>query len=407
MSEGEVRRRRREPTLPMLIGPTVPALIPAELRRYTRDLVKWRSGNRVVPLRGGRECFPAMLRAIASARTSIGLETYIIDGDATGRRFADALVERAKAGVTVRLLYDALGGFGLPGAVVEELRDAGAEVAVFHRFAPWRQRWSFVRRDHRKILVVDDEIAFTGGINISDDYADAGDGGKGWHDVHCEIHGPVVLDLSRLFRRTWLYAGGSDYPAPVAAERSAEVAGPTFARVLDNAYRRRRRRFRRAYLAAINAARETVLIENAYFVPDRGVRAVLRRAAARGVDVRVIIPSRSDVLLLELASLFVCRRLANAGVKILRWRGPMMHAKTAVVDARWATIGSYNLDNVSLRFNLEVGVETLDRDLGELMRAHFEIDAAATDPYDENAWRRLPWYRKVAAWFAYRLRRWL
>jgi cardiolipin synthase len=398
------RRRRRETATPTS---TAIVHIPTELRRYTTDLARWRGGNQIRQLVSGRETFPAMLGAIAGARHSICLETYIYREDRTGRRFAEALMERARAGVAVRLIVDAIGSFTLAAAFLTELREAGVEVVEFHPIAPWRQRWSLSRRNHRKILVVDDEVGFTGGLNIADDYADVEDGGAGWRDTHCELRGPIVADLARSFRRMWINNGGTDYKAPPRAELVAPSAGKVLARLLDNTVRKRRRRIRRAYLAAITGATREVLIANAYFIPDRGVRAALRRAVRRGVSVRIIVPGRSDVRLIELASLLVLRRLARAGVRFFRWRGAMLHAKTAVIDGTWSTIGSYNLDNISLFYNLEDTVECLDAAHGAAMVRQFELDAANADPFDETTWRQLPWWKKAGAWLAYQFRRWL
>jgi cardiolipin synthase len=180
-----------------------------------------------------------------------------------------------------------------------------------------------------------------------------------------------------------------------------------FIRLLDNTQRRQRTTVRRAYLHVIKAARRTVLIQNAYFLPDRGLRRALSRAAARGVDVRIMVPGNSDVRLAEWAALYVLRRLARRGVRIYFWRGVMMHAKTATVDTAWSTIGSYNFDAQSRFNNLEVTIEILDAATAQTLAANFERDIANADPYDEAAWLRLPWWRKAAAWIGYRLRRFL
>jgi cardiolipin synthase len=170
-----------------------------------------------------------MLDAITQAKTSILLETYILAADHTGDRFKLALVERARAGVIVRIIYDAVGSFGLSSAWIEDLRAAGAEVIDFNPIAPWRARFNLSHRDHRKILVVDDEIAFTGGLNIANDYAAVAEGGVGWHDMHCRVRGAIVADLARLFRRTWLRSGGTPFPA---AKRTTGMLGESFVRVL-------------------------------------------------------------------------------------------------------------------------------------------------------------------------------
>jgi cardiolipin synthase len=381
-------------------------LLPKEVQRYARSAVRWRAGCEVTVLRDGAETYPAMLAAIAGAQRTIHLETYILAPDHTGERFKLALIERARAGVIVRLMYDAVGSFGLADGWLGELRSSGGHIVVFNPIAPWRARWRLSHRDHRKLLVIDDELAFTGGLNLANDYASVDDGGAGWHDMHCRVRGTIVTDLSRLFRRSWLRAGGESYPAPSPLDLPA-TPGTSYVRAIDNTKRRSKPAIRRAYLHVIKAARHTVLIQNAYFLPDRGLRRALVQARRRGCDVRVIVPGRSDVRLIEWASLYVLRRLARRGVQILRWRGAMMHAKTAVIDALWSTIGSYNFDAQSRFNNLEVTVEILDPAIGQAMVQEFEGDRECCEPFDEAAWMRLPWWRKALAWFAYRLRRYL
>jgi cardiolipin synthase len=296
--------------------------LPAHMRRYARALVRWRDRGELTVLREGGETFPAMLAALAGAQRSICFETYILAADLTGDRFKAVLIDRARAGVEVRLIYDAVGSFGLPESWVDEMRTAGCEVIDFNPIAPWRRRFRLSHRDHRKIIVVDDRVAFTGGLNIANDYAALADGGLGWHDVHCRVTGPIVTDLARMFRRTWLRCGGSHYRAPPPAS-DPPTGTKAFIRLLDNTLRRQRKTVRRAYLHAINAARRFVLIQNAYFLPDRGLRRALGKAVARGVDVRVLVPGRSDVRLIEWAGLYVFRRLARRGVKMFLWRGVM------------------------------------------------------------------------------------
>jgi cardiolipin synthase len=382
--------------------------LPIEFAPYARSALRWRQGCEVTVLRDGDETYPAMLSAMQSAQRSICLETYILASDTTGDRFKAVLIERARAGIAVRLIYDAVGSFGLPGAWVDEMRDVGIEVIDFNPIAPWRRRFRLSHRDHRKILVVDDAVAFTGGLNISNDYAAVADGGVGWHDMHCRVTGAIVVDLARMFRRTWIRAGGSYYPPlPPNATSLAHSAGRSFVRLLDNTRRRQRAVVRRAYIHVMRAAKRSVLIENAYFLPDRGIRRQLAAAVRRGVDVQVIVPGRSDVRVIEWASLYVMRALAKQGIKIRRWRGVMMHAKTAVVDALWSTIGSYNFDAMSRFNNLEVTVEILDDGVAGALVKTFERDIDNSDQYEADSWAKLPWYTKAMAWFCFRLRRWL
>jgi cardiolipin synthase A/B len=380
--------------------------LPAAVQVYARSPVRWRVGCEVTVLRDGAATYPAMLEAIQSAQQSICFETYILASDTTGDRFKLALVERARAGVKIRMIYDAVGSFGISDAWVDDLRSAGIEVIDFNPISPWRRRFNLSHRDHRKLLIIDNEIGFTGGLNIANDYASVDEGGVGWHDMHCRVRGPIVFDMARLFRRNWIRCGGKTYP-PVPRPQPSDGTGSSFVRLLENTRRRNKTTFRRAYLHVIRAARRFVRIENAYFLPDRGVRRALIRAASRGVDVQIIVPGHSDVRIIEWASLYVLRNLARRGIKIWRWRGVMMHAKTATVDAVWSTIGSYNFDSQSRFNNLEVTVEILDPAVGESLVKVFDSDVPNCEPYDIAVWKQLPWWKKAMAWLGYRLRRFL
>ena len=221
------RRAKRKAAIPEPIADSpstaIAVQLPPALQPYARNPLRWRVGCEVAVLREGAETYPAMLDAMRAARRSICFETYILAGDRTGDRFKEVLAERARAGVAVRVIYDAVGSFGLPGSFVAELRDAGCEVIDFNPIAPWRRKMRLSHRDHRKVIVVDDDVAFTGGLNIANDYAAIAEGGAGWHDMHCRVRGPIVLDLARQFRRTWLRCGGARY-APVPPTSTALVA---------------------------------------------------------------------------------------------------------------------------------------------------------------------------------------
>jgi cardiolipin synthase len=409
MTQAPRKRSRLRDAIPERIvdapSRAIAVQLPDPLQPYARTVTKWRIGCEVTVLRDGGQTYRAMLDAIVNAKESIVLETYILAGDSTGDRFKIALVERAKAGVSIRIIYDAVGSFGLSAAWVDDLRAAGCEVIDFNPISPWRARFRLSHRDHRKLLVVDNEVGFTGGLNISNDYASVEDGGVGWHDMHCRVTGPIVTDMARLFRRSWIRAGGKTY-APIPPTTGAGN-GNSFVRLLENTKRRHRTTFRRAYLHVIRAARRSIRIENAYFLPDRGLRRALIQAVARGVDVQVIVPGRSDVKLVEWASLYVLRRLAKRGIKVWRWGGVMLHAKTAVIDAVWSTIGSYNFDSQSRFNNLEVTVEILDPAVGEKLVRVFDNDVPNCVRYDEETWKQLPWWRRMFAWVGYRLRRFL
>lgn len=447
-------RRKLTPT------PAAPGLRPEAnaLRRYTPRLLRWRASNHVELLHSGAEAFPAMLTAIAAATKSICLEFYTIVDDAHGRPFIEALAARARAGVAVRVMFDAVGSWDLSEAAKAALTQAGAQVLEYRPVAPWRRRFGLAKRNHRKVLIVDDSVGFTGGLNISKQYASIEDGGEGWHDYHTCFTGPVVADFAQLFARTWRAAGGeafapatpaaalpspapSHYDSPVAGavraalaelrwfgrasrraaydrERSNEAFNESLlargddqtgvlARLINNAEHSLRDVFHHAYVAAANAATTSITIENAYFLPNVRMRHALYRAVARGVVVTVIVPANSDVKIVEYAGRYLHRQMARGGVCVRLWSGPMMHAKVAVVDGVWSTIGSYNLDSQSHYFNLEAALEVLDADFGATMRAAAERDLASTTPYDDHAWFALPWWKRALAWLAFRLRRWL
>ena len=386
---GRMRRRRHAAQGPWKYVPN-----PRLMRRHTR----------VFPLRSGHETFPAMMDAIESAKSSVLMEMYIWADDRTGNQFREVLIDRAKHGCTVRVIYDAVGSFSLPGHFVDSMQEAGIEVIQYHPVAPWRPRWGLNRRDHKKILVVDDRIGFTGGINLSDENLPVEQGGKAWFDWHVGLEGPAVHDLALAFRHTWIREGGTPYPPP-------RIPPPYLGRnvlavqVISNVKLKDRWRMHRAYLWAIGHAERDICIMNSYFVPERSLRRAFRNAAARGVSVRVIVPRVSDVPPVAHASRHLHKRLIQHKIRVFEWPPErMMHAKLGVIDDVWSTIGSYNLDHRSLHLNLEVGLVALDERLGADLREQFEKDIArCTEVTVAMLNARSPW-QKFLDWFWYQLR---
>jgi cardiolipin synthase len=377
-------------------------------RSYAPPNAHLRRSNRVKTLRAGGEAFPAMLAAIASARSHVHLEMYILRNDRIGRTFQQALIERARAGVHVRVIYDALGSFGLASAYIDEMRAAGIETIEFHPMAPWRPRWDLNKRDHQKILVVDDRVGFTGGLNIGDEYVPIEEGGGGWYDAQVEVEGPAVFDLAALFRRIWLKNGGSYFPEPtVHAVQPLPGEHLTPVQVISNARLRTRFHMRRAYVHAIRRAERRICIMNAYFIPDRVLRRHFARAVQRGVDVRVIVPSTSDVSAVYWATRYLYTRLMRRGVRIYEWPERMMHAKSGIIDAVWSTIGSYNLDRRSLLHNFEVGLIVLDREVGRALEAQFDEDLKGCREVLLAEWDKRSKLSRVLEWFFFQFRYWL
>src|SRR5262245_2751664 len=252
-------------------------------------------GHRVDVLVDGAAAYPAMLEAIAGATREIHVETYIWEGDKTGQKFAEALSARARAGVVVRAIVDAVGGFGLPEILRRRMRDAGVQLVEFHPVAPWRRRWGWGVRDHRKVLVVDGRVAFAGGLNLGDEYAPIEWGGAAWHDVHVRLTGPTVREIQREFAAAYRYAAAASSEPLVLRRDTPAVAGHARVQVLASRNRRGRKRIRRTFYHALKRARERIWMQQAYFVPDRALRRILRNAARRNVDVRIMLPQRSDV----------------------------------------------------------------------------------------------------------------
>lgn len=364
--------------------------------------------HRLALLKDGAQAFPAMLDAIAAARSTICLETYILVADRVGGLFADALAERARAGVEVSLLYDDWGS-SVTKAYLESLTSAGVRVLAYHPLhflGPGRVVFGrLTHRDHRKILVVDGRVGFAGGLNLANAYAASPDGGQGWRDTHLRMEGPAVVELEALFRRTWRRAGG----APLHADRYAVETQSADSRVLvlSSDRRRGRARIRDAYRVAIRHARRRIWITNAYFVPTPRFVGSLLAAASRGVDVRVIVGGATDVKMVLYATRSLYDALLAGGVKMFEWEGRILHAKTAVVDGHWGTVGSSNLDALSLRWNLEVNAVVRDEAFAGALERMFAEDLASCREISPVRWRRRAAALRAVSWGARLLRAWL
>jgi cardiolipin synthase len=365
------------------------------------------AGHRLRVLAGGGEAYPEMLAAIDAATREIDLETYIWSSDKTGRRFAAALADKARAGVAVRCIVDGAGSYGFEAAIWEPLLEAGVQLSVFHPVGPWRARWGWAVRDHRKLLLVDGRVAFTGGLNLGDEYAPREPPwhGKGWHDVHLRIEGPAVAELQRLFNATFRYV--EPRTASFLVPEPRDLGGDASAQALAVGRRKDRTLIQRHYLFAVHMARKSILIESAYFIPNRSWRRALRRAAEHGVDVRVLVPRESDVPGIRWASRFTWGALLRAGVRIYELLPAMLHAKTILIDGAWAAVGSYNLDQRSLRYNWEVAVAMVDPEACAALQAAFEADCAQSLPVDAASWEERSLWTRLREQFFYFFRLWL
>jgi cardiolipin synthase len=353
-------------------------------------------GNRLELCHGGN-CLITLLHAIERATSEILLEMYWFGSDQTGQRFAKALCEQARRGVRVCVTYDAVGSWETAPAMFAALRAAGCQVRVYNPLRAFRLRFRLGnRRDHRKLLLIDGRIGFTGGVNLADAWADVADGGMGFRDHIVRVEGPAVARLREVFAITW----GRDLPeAPTPpAAGSAEVA------VLYNDRLRQRRRIARAYLGAIRAARRRVWIENSYFIPNWLLRSALKKAVRRGADVRVLVPLVSDVPAVSFAMHRSYRQLLAAGVRVYEYPLAVLHSKVAVMDD-WCTLGTHNLDYRSWLYNLEVNVGVLDRTTADALATNIAEAMAVSVQVDPVTWAYRPLFQRILEEFFYRLRR--
>jgi cardiolipin synthase len=374
-------------------------------------------GNDVQLLQDGPATYQAMFAAIETARDHINMETYILEADEVGQRFADALMARQRQGVQVNLMYDSVGTFGTPASFFRQMTDSGMQLLEYNPVNPLlaRGQWELNQRDHRKLLIVDGRIAFLGGINISGVYSGGSFGARlrprsdaqpAWRDTDLQLQGPVVADLQKLFIANWESQKAQglparDYfPAPV-------VAGSEVVRAIGSSPDEPFSLIYATLLSAIGSAETSVHLTNAYFAPDPQLLSALEAAAARGVDVQMILPGRTDSWLLFHAGRGYYAQLLRAGVKIHQRRGVILHSKTALIDGVWATVGSTNLDWRSFLHNQEINAVVLGAGFGSQLQAMFERDLAESDPIDLATWEKRALDQHLMEWFARAWEYWL
>lgn len=360
------------------------------------------AGNELELLIDGPESFASMFEALESAQRSILIESYIFEAQDYGERIAATLLQKRAQGVSVHVIYDSVGSFTTPVAFFDELRAGGVELCEFNPVSPLRRLTGFLQlnhRDHRKVLVVDERVAFTGGINISSVYSSGSFAGsrrhrreraadEHWRDTHVRIEGPAVRAFVDSFSATWARqrcAGEPEFELASAAVEPPEN-GERLVAVIDSPGDDDSTRFYRALLRAINGASVSIHITMAYFVPDPQLLEALGDAARRGVEVVLVLPGRSDSTLVLRAGQAHYADLMAAGVRIHEKHDVLLHAKTAVIDGVWSTIGSSNLDWRSFLHNDELNVVILGRQFGAAMEALFERDVERARPVDAKEW---------------------
>jgi cardiolipin synthase len=362
-------------------------------------------GNQVEAYFRGEDAFAAMRAAVTGAEREILLESYIYKDDHAGRAFLKDLAGAAARGVTVKVLADAVGSYHTREEFWQEMERSGIEHRLFHPL--FKQLWYQPFRDHRKILVVDRRIAFTGGMNIGDEYGSAVrrkkvKAGDIWRDTHVRVIGPAAWEMAVVFSEGWNRSGGSELHLLPLPGEEAEGPLPRIL-VLDSRFRRGQAESAAALAAVVGAARDRVWITNAYFAPGWAAVRVLGSAARRGVDVRLMLPGRSDVPLARHAGHGYYMRLLDRGVRVFEYDASILHAKTLVADNYVSVAGSTNLDFRSFLFNAECDLLILDEAVAGTMTRAFEEDMTHAQEIHRSAWRRRPALHRLGD----RLARWL
>ncbi len=351
-------------------------------------------GNVVTILKNGVEIFPSMLSAIRAAKRTINLEFYIYWDGEIGRKFAEALAERARAGVEIKIILDAVGSAQMSQSLIDFLTRNGIDLEWYHPLR-WYMLARFNHRTHRKLLIVDGCVGFSGGVGIADTWLGDADSKEHWRDTVARVEGPVVTQMQFAFMDNWIKSRGElltglDYFPEVPR------GGSHLTQVLKSSPTEGSSMVKLLYIISIVSAAKSIYISNAYFVPDKDTLRALEGAVRRGVDVRVIVPGEdNDIPIARQASRWHYELLLRRGIRIFEYQPTMMHAKTMVVDGVWTTIGSSNFDDRSFRLNDEVNVNVYDDDIAAQMEVMFHEDLKHCEEVLLRKWFKRGWLDKL------------
>ena len=372
-------------------------------------------GNKVTLLADGEATYAAMFKAIEGAKYHINMESFIFEDDEAGRKFAARLLQKQAEGVKVHLMYDAVGSINTPEAFFQGLRDAGIQVVCFNPLNPLEHRdeWGLTHRDHRKILIIDGKLAIMGGVNISAVYSSSPRSrqktGKlpiHWRDTDIQIEGPTVVELQKLFMDTWVKQKGPAIYGPEYFPLIKEQ-GNALVQVVGSTPGENNRIPFVVYVSALSFAQNSIHLTNSYFIPDDQIEKGLADAARRGVDVKIILPGVSDSNLALYAQRYHYTALLKSGVQIFEHSNSFLHAKTAVLDGIWSTVGSTNMDYLSLMSNDEVNAVILNREFAVQMEQMFARDLADSKPIVLKEWKKRPLLPRMGEWLVNWFVRWL
>jgi len=344
----------------------------------------------------GDVLYAQMLEYIGNAHHSIKLESYIFADDEVGRRFATALGERARTGIRVQVNIDAAGSlfWGSP-QLASMMKADGVQLRWFHRWS-WRAIWRYNRRNHRKLLVVDNRVGFLGGFNIHRENSRTSYGEARWRDTHVEMHGQLALDLQTLFDAFWR-----------RQRRNSPILRSSQGILITNHSHRGRRHLRNLYASRFANARQRIWLTTPYFVPDRRIQRELTQAARRGVDVRVLVPHKSDVRIVQWAARAAYAGLLNAGAKIYKYQPRMLHAKTITIDGKWSSVGTANIDYRSFFLNYELNLASDNIELATALESQFLADLTESEQIHLKHWVKRGWYSRILEFIGWLSRRWL
>jgi cardiolipin synthase len=359
--------------------------------------------NKIEILRNGVRIFPAMLAAIRGARKTINIEFYIYWDGQVGRQFAEALAERARAGVAIKVILDAVGSSAMSQSLIDFMQRNGIDLEWYHPIR-WYTLSRANHRTHRKLLIVDGEVGFSGGVGIADEWLGDADSKDHWRETMIRVEGPAVAQMQFAFMDNWVKSRGElltglDYFPQLQAR------GTHLTQVIKSSPSEGSSTVKLMYIVSIVSAARSVYLSSAYFVPDRDTIRALEGAVRRGVDVRVIVPGENnDVPVARQASRWHYDQLLRRGIRIFEYKPTMMHAKTMVVDGIWTTIGSSNFDERSFRLNDEVNVNVYDEAIAGEMEKMFLDDLAKSEEITLRQWFRRPWFDRLKERLAGRLK---
>ncbi len=353
------------------------------------------AGNRVDVLEGGAAAYAAIGEAIDAAEHHVHAEYFLIRRDQTGRWFFNKLIDAARRGVSVRLVCDGWGCFALPRSWLKELRNYGVKVTYFFPVSSMLLR-PVSLRNHRKIVVVDGRVAFTGGINIGDEYLGKLASVGAWRDTHIRVHGAAAAELQSVFLRDWFFSSKEKVSSESFFPKTNDKMGTAFASILTSGPDTDSEAIHRIFFGAITGARERVYITTPYFVPDPSLVVALQMAALQGVDVRIILPLRSNHNVTFHAGRSYYEELIEAGVHIHEYRPGMIHSKMMVVDGNISLVGSANMDLRSFRLNFEVHALIGDEYTALSLERSFQYDLEQTVEVKLDVWRQRPTHLRVA-----------